>query len=217
MKTYYWSTILLSIAFIFGSSVSHGQRIQQDIFRDLSYKSDQYQAKLKKNIFGDLIFSDSNKNEITFNKAYLEKKMGPNYNDADTKSMFFQDLVMDYMQITGYEAAYKIDILGKLTITDNQGKKLTAKEDIFGQMHIKAENAAKSFDITTTSSGDLEYIPANQFAFLTQDSSGNKTYTDSYETKIVMAKNVWQRFLKKHQSENYAFIFLIEQFLVLDR
>lgn len=207
----------VGIVFFLCSFVTYGQRIQQDIFTDLVYQSDQYQAKLKKNIFDDLTFTDSNHNTLKFNKAYLEKKMGLNYNEVDTKSMFFQDLVIDYRQITGYEASYNVDIFGELIITDNQGKKLTAKQDIFGNVQIKQESNQKLVDIQTTSSGDFVYKSTNQFASLTKDSSENRIYTDSNETKITMTKNGWQHFLKKYQSENQAFIFLIEQFLVLSK
>jgi len=205
---------ILGIVLTLSSVISYGQRIQQDIFNDLVYKSDHYQAKLKKNIFDDLTFSDSNNNLLTFNKAYLEKKMGPNYNDVEIKSMFFQDLVLDYMQISGYEAAYKVDILDTMTITDNQGKKLTAKEDIFGLMQIKSESPNKIANIRTDFSGDLEYKASNnQSASLKKDSWGNRIYTDSNKTKIEMSEAVWQRLCKRYQTENHAFIFLVEHFL----
>lgn len=210
-----WCKSLVSAAVVLCTCMSYGQRIQQDIFNDLVYKSDQYEAKLKKNIFDDLTFSDSNNNKITFNKAYLEKKMGPNYNEVEVKSMFFQDLVQDYMQISGYEAAYKVDILDTMTMTDNQGKKQTAKEDIFGLMQIKSESPNKIANIQTDFSGDLVYKASNnQSASLKKDSWGNRTYTDSNKTKIEMPEAVWQRLSKRYQSENHAFIFLIEQFLV---
>ncbi|WP_410880137.1 hypothetical protein [Myroides sp. DW712] len=213
-KVNLWRKTILAMVFILCTSMSYGQRIQQDVFNNLVYQSDHYQAKLKKNIFDDLTFSDSNNNIITFNKAYLEKKMGVNYNEADTKSMFFQDLVLDYMQIRGYEASYKVDIFGTLTLTDNQGKTLTAKEDIFGHRQIKHEHGKKSFDIQTTSTGELSYKATNQSATLAKDSDGTRTYTDSNDTKIVMTKSLWERLIKKHQTESNLFIFLIEQFLL---
>ena len=204
-----------SIAFILCSFVTYGQRIQQDIFNDLVYKADQYNAKLKKNIFDDLTFTDSNHNTLKFNKAYLEKKMGPNYNELDVKSMFFQDLILDYMQISGYEATYGIDILGKLTIEDNRGKKITAKEDIFGILQVKNEGEQKSWDIKTNSSGDLTFKTGNQSATLTKNLSGSRVYTDSNNTKIEVPVLVWERLVKKNQTEYGAFIQLIEQFLLL--
>jgi len=205
----------LSIAFILCSFVTYGQRIQQDIFNDLVYKTDHYHAKLKKNIFDDLTFTDSNTNTLKFNKAYLEKKMGPNYNELDVKSMFFQDLILDYMQISGYEATYGIDILGKLTIEDNRGKKLTAKEDIFGILQVKNEGEQKSWDIKTNSSGDLTFKAGNQSATLTKNLTGSRVYTDSNNTKIEVPVVVWERLVKKSQTEYGAFIQFIEQFLLL--
>ncbi|WP_353118852.1 hypothetical protein [Myroides odoratus] len=204
-----------SIAFILCSFATYGQRIQQDIFNDLVYKADQYNAKLKKNIFDDLTFTDSNHNSLKFNKAYLEKKMGPNYNELDVKSMFFQDLILDYMQISGYEATYGIDILGKLTIEDNRGKKITAKEDIFGILQVKNEGEQKSWDIQTDFSGDMTFKGSNQSAILTKNLSGSRVYTDSNNTKIEVPVLVWERLVKKNQTEYGAFIQLIEQFLLL--
>lgn len=209
-----WTRWILSTIIVLCSFVSYGQRIQQDIFDDLVYKADHYNAKLKKNIFDDLTFTDSNNNSLTFNKAYLEKKMGPNYNEVDVKSMFFQDLVMDYMQISGYEATYAIDILGKLMITDNQGKKLTAQEDIFGALQIKSETKKNNWDIKTTLSGDFEYKGANQSATLTKNTAGNRVYIDSNKTKIELPIGVWKSLVKKHKTEYHAFAFIIEQFLM---
>lgn len=213
-KNLRWTRWILGTIIVLCSFVSYGQRIQQDIFDDLVYKADHYKAKLKKNIFDDLTFTDSNNNSLTFNKAYLEKKMGPNYNEVDVKSMFFQDLVMDYMQISGYEANYTIDILGKLTITDNQGKKLTAQEDIFGALQIKSETKKNNWNIKTTLSGDLEYKGANQSATLTKNTAGNRVYIDSNKTKIELPIGVWESLVKKHKTEYHAFASIIEQFLV---
>lgn len=205
--------VVLSLVFVLSCLMSYGQRIQLDVFNDLVYQSNQYHAKLKKNVFDDLTFTDSNNNVLLFNKVYLEKKMGANYNDADTKSMFFQDLVSDYMQISGYEASYTVDLFGTLTITDNQGKKLTAKEDIFGSWQMEKVKDKKSVDIQTTQAGELTYTTTNQSATLGKDSSGTRTYTDSNSTKIVMTKSVWERLVKKYQTETHVFMFLIEQFL----
>lgn len=214
-KINHWYSLGMSIAFILCSIVTYGQRIKQDIFNDLVYEAGRYSAKLKKNIFDDLTFTDSNHNTLKFNKAYLQKKMGPNYNELDVKSMFFQDLILDYMQISGYEATYGIDILGKLTIEDNRGKKLTAKEDIFGILQVKNESEQKSWDIRTDFSGDMTFKGRNESATLTKNLTGDRVYTDSNSTKIEVSALVWERLVKKNQTEYGAFIQLIEQFLLL--
>ncbi|QQU05196.1 hypothetical protein [Myroides odoratus] len=214
-KINHWYSLGMSIAFILCSFVTYGQRIKQDVFNDLVYEAGRYNAKLKKNVFDDLTFTDSNHNTLKFNKAYLQKKMGANYNELDVKSMFFQDLILDYMQISGYEATYGIDILGKLTIEDNRGKKLTAKEDVFGILQVKNEGEQKSWDIQTDFSGDMTFKGRNESATLTKNFTGNRVYTDSNSTKIEVSALVWERLVKKNQTEQGAFIQLIEQFLLL--
>lgn len=198
-----------------GSLVTYGQRIQKDIFDDLIFKSDHYEAKLKKNVFDDLTFTDSNKNKIEFNKAYLEKKMGVNYNEADTKSMFFQDLVLDYMQITGYEASYAVDIFGTLTIKDNQGKTITAKEDIFGNIQIDKKAKKIESKIQREFNGDLVYQAEGQSATVKQNFEGDRVYTDSNETRVEVKKRVWKHLEKRYQTEYGVFIHLLEEFLLI--
>jgi len=199
----------------FCSLFTYGQRIQKDVFDDLVFTSDRYEAKLKKNIFDDLTFTDSNKNTIEFNKAYLEKKMGVNYKETDTKSMFFQDLVLDYMQIRGYEASYKVDIFGTLTITDNQGKSITSKEDSLGNIRIEKKASDIESKIQKEYNGDLVYQSKRQSATVKQNFEGDRVYTDSNETSIELKKGIWEQLEKRYQTENGVFIHLLEEFLLL--
>lgn len=89
-KTKTWIKEGVLFVFIFCSFMTYGQRIEQDIFDDLVYKTNQYEAKLTKTIFDDLLFTDSNKNKIEFNEAYLEYRMGERYNELDFRAMFFR-------------------------------------------------------------------------------------------------------------------------------
>ncbi|WP_158963627.1 hypothetical protein [Myroides fluvii] len=210
-----WATWIVGSMVLLFSLATYGQRIQQDIFDDLVYKSDHYNAKLKKNIFDDLTFTDSNQNTLKFNKAYLEKKMGLNYNEVDMKSMFFQDLIFDYMQINNYEATYAVDLFGTITIEDNQGKKLVLKENGFGNFQVSKEWDKKRWNIQTTSAGDLEYLGNQQTATLIKNKEGHRIYTDSYKTKIVIEQLIWERLLKKHGSEYHVFIKFLEDYLLV--
>lgn len=199
---------------LFCSWITYGQRIQKNIFDDLVFTSDQYEAKLKKNVMDDLTFTDSNDNVIEFNKAYLEKKMGALYNEYDIKSMFFKDLVLDYMHISGYKASYKMDILGNITISDNQGKTTTVKEDIFGNLQIEKKNKEIETSIAKKLNGDLVYTAKQQEATLTQNAAGDRIYTDSNKTQIQLKMSVWEQLEKRYQTEYGVFIHLIEEFLL---
>lgn len=202
------------LALILCSFVGYGQRIEKDIFDDLIFKEGQYKAKLEKDIFDAFIFTDSNNNKIEFSNAYLAKKIGDKYNDYDVKSLFFQDLVLDYRHISGYEASYKIDILGTLTITDNQGKTIKSKEDIFGNRKIETTNKKISSSIQKNLSGDLEYSSGKQWAKLKKNIGGTYSYTDSNKTTIEMQPVVWEQFMNRYKSEYTIFNFLLEDFLL---
>jgi len=212
--------ILKRFFFIFSvficSFSTYAQRIQQDIFDDLIYQSDHYTAKLKKNIFDDLTFSDSNSNKIDFNKAYLNKKFGNMLNQAEVKSMFFQDLIMDYMHIKGYEASYKVDFLDRLTITDNQGKEVVMKEDIFGNLQIEGQTKAGKTSITTSLSGDLTFRSTNATASLTKKLNGTRLYTDSNKTRIELEPVIWSQLVKRFKTEQEAFAYLLQVFFIAD-
>ncbi|MGG5505945.1 MULTISPECIES: hypothetical protein [unclassified Myroides] len=204
----------MCLLLLFCTFVGYGQRIQKDIFNDLIFKEGQYEAKLKKDIFDHLLFTDSNDNKIEFNKAYLEQNIGNMYQDYDVKSLFFQDLVLDYRHISGYEASYKVDILGTLTITDNQGKTVKSKVDIFGNLKIDTTDKRHSSSIGKNLAGDLEYSSGRQWANLKKNYSNSYIYTDSNKTKIEIPEVIWERFMDRYKSEYAIFEFLLVEFLL---
>lgn len=202
------------LLFLFNFSTGYSQRIQHDILGDLTYSTEQYTAKLKQNKVEDLTFTDSNANKIEFTNAYLEKKLGTVYTDIEVKSMFFQDLILDYTHIHGYEASYNVDVLGELILTDNQGKKVVL-EAYAANSQLEASTSEIAAGISNKPSGDWEYRSTKEQATLTTNLNGNRSYTDSNKTKIEIEKSTWEQLVKKHQTERAVFLSLVTTFLFL--
>ncbi|WP_413512422.1 hypothetical protein [Myroides odoratus] len=205
--------IVFVLLFSLSLSTSYSQRIQQDIWSDLTYNTEQYTAKLKQNSFDDLTFTDSNANKIEFNTAYLEKKLGGAYKDTEVKSMFFKDLILDYMHIQGYEASYTVDVLGVLTLADNQGKKVVLEAHIANS--LRDDEPRLAANVTVNEAGNWVYQSTDQQAELTKSLNGNRRYTDSNKTILEFERATWEQIVKKHKSERALFLYLLKELLLL--
>ena len=216
MKQYViFEKIIVFSVLILSSFIGYGQRIQQDIFDDLIFKDTKYEAKLHLDIFDSYIFTDSNANKIEFNQTYLENRIGDRYTEYNVMSLFFQDLILDYRHISGYEATYTVDIFGELSIVDNQGKAVKVKKDIFGNLQVETTHKAIQSNMSQNLAGDLVYRKGKETAELKQNLNQNRIYTDSNKTRIEFPSSVWEQMLRRHQTEFGVFSFLIHEFLLI--
>jgi len=126
---------LLIILFLAATSLQiFAQHLEVDIFGNLQYepREGSYKAYLKKDIFNNLIFSDNNDNELTYEKKYLDLKYKDVLRNKEAQADFFRYLIHKYRLESQYKAKFSVDIFDKIIIEDNRNNKVEFGKDIFG-------------------------------------------------------------------------------------
>jgi len=171
------------------------QIIENDIFGDFSHKSSDglYNAFLKKDIFDNLSFTDSNKNEIVFKKKYLKLNYNKVTEDIHAKILFFKDLINVHRDNIEYKITYSINIHDKVVVEDNRGFKEEIGKNIFN---------------------GLEYKSNEKQASLKKDIFNYWVYEDSSGNKFQFSNRTWRNLKHTHYSNENVFTFLINSFLL---
>lgn len=213
-----YSDELLFFLFVFlfsGLSV-FGQRseIDVDIFGNLNYKSrdGKYTATLEKNIFDDLIYKDSRRNQITFEKKYLDKEYRGIIGNKEQQRKLFLNLVRENRRDENYKASYKIDIFDKLIIEDNRGYKLEEGKDIFGHNNIEEQRNGVKSSLKRNIHGYLEFQEGRDNASLKKDIFDKWTYEDSFGNKVQLAPKTWDRMIRRFRTDEAILQFFVDQF-----
>ncbi|PVH25204.1 hypothetical protein [Sphingobacterium corticibacter] len=208
--------LILFLAGINWGLFAQRQAIDIDIFGDLTYRSNDggYRATLKKNIFDDLVFKDNQRNEITYEKKYLVNQYPGILSNNNQKRTIFLDLIRENRRSEDYKAKYKIDILDRLIIEDNQGYKLEEKKDIFGSIERNETINGQNIRVRRTFGDAYEYTKGLDRATLKKGIANKRIYEDSFGNKLEFAAETWKRLVDRYDSEEDAFIFLIDQYFV---
>lgn len=205
---------LLLLAIVFAGLQAMSQKIETDIFDNLEYESrnGSYEANLKKDIFDNIIFTDSNDNEITLKKEYLDLEYGAIWK-SDRRIDLFRDMIREHRHDRKYEAIYSVDIFKNIVIEDNRNRKVEIGEDIFGNTTYKEEVDGVKGDIRKGFNGKWEYDCRNEDAELEKDFHSNWVYSDSRGNEFKISKKTWEGLMKRFGSEEEVFIYLIHEFL----
>lgn len=207
--------LIIILALVLSSSMLFAQRgtVDTDIFGNLQFKSmnGQYEANLEKNIFDDLIFTDSRKNRLEFEKKYLDKMELGIRGDKDAQVRMLKKLVRENKRNSDYRATFKVDIFDKIIIEDNKGYKLEEGKDIFGHINIEEQVNGSKSEFKRNLHGDLEYTRERNSASLKKDIFDKWIYKDSYGNEIQFGKETWNRVLKQYGSDEAFFWKLIDQ------
>ncbi len=217
----YISIIMKKLAlFLFLIGINWGlfaqrQAIDTDIFGDLNYRSNEgnYRATLKKNIFDDLVFSDNQRNEITYEKKYLLNQYPGILTDNNQKRTVFLNLIRENRRSEGYKAKFSIDIFDKLVIEDNEGYKLEEGKDIFGSIQRDERINGVNTKLNKTLNGTLEFTAGRDRASLQKEFSNKRVYSDSMGNRLEFSAETWQRLVKRYRTEEDAFMSLVDQYL----
>lgn len=202
---------LLSLLFLTLCLTVFSQKIETDIFNDLKYKSQnkEYESQLKKDIFGNLTFTDSKKNQIIFKKEYLVYQYGDRMEHLDQKIDFFKDLIHQMKYKSGFEAKYAIDIFNKITIEDNQNYKLE-----YGGNPVYSETTnGNTTSISKDLTGAFHYKCNNEEASLRMDIFHKWVYEDNEGNKFEFGVNTWSLLIKRYGNEEGVLLFLANQYL----
>lgn len=193
---------------------SFSQKIELDIFNDLSYTSidNEYKAYLKQDIFDNLTFSDNRSNKILFEKKYLDLKYPSILSNSKEKYFFFRSLLGEYREENNYQASYTIDIFDKLKIKDNRGWQVEVSEDIHGNPQYLEKQKDKTISVKKMLNGTWEYTDGSKRASLRMIHNYWE-YKDSEDNKFQISKKTWQKLIERHGAEEVIFHYLIYEFL----
>lgn len=209
--------VLLVLLLVVAGMQVFAQKIETDVFDNLVYQSqdERYKAYLKQNIFDDLIFSDSNGNEVIFKKKYLDLEYGDLLNKPEEKLDLFTSLIHEHEFDRGYKAKYAVDIFDKLVIEDNRNGKVEIGEDIFGNETYEEEFNGEKRSVKRGLNGELKYDASNEDATLQKDIFDRWTYSDSLGNEFKFSRETWRGLKKRFGSEENIFHYLINEFLYL--
>jgi hypothetical protein len=174
---------------------SYSQKIETDIFDDLKYESRDrsYRASFKKNIFDDLQFSDSNGNNITLNKKYLDLIYDGILKDMDAKSELFMQLIYKHRHDNRYKARYSVDIFDDVVIKENKTEK-----SIKGRINET-----------------LEFNSDNVNATLQKDVFNKWVYKDSHGNEIKISKETWKSLINRYRTKENILHHFVQDLLIL--
>ncbi|MFD2599194.1 hypothetical protein ACFSQ3_09540 [Sphingobacterium corticis] len=207
--------ILSSVALLFSFSLfAQNSRMRTNIFGNLEYRSSdgRYKADLKKNIFDDLEFTDNRNNQIKLEKKYLASEYPDIHNNERIRQRLFRNLVRENSRSEGYKAAYKIDLMDRLVIEDNQGYQLKEHVDIFGNRQTSEKFNGVNTKIGKNIHGNWEFSASGNRASLEKNIFDQYIYKDSFGNKIQFEKETWKRMIRRFESEESIFRSLIDQF-----
>ncbi|WP_164126022.1 hypothetical protein [Sphingobacterium luzhongxinii] len=205
---------LLFVFFVFYTVDAQHRQIREDIFGNLeSISNDRsYNAKLVRNIFDDLVFTDSKNNKLHFEKKYLEREFPGILSDKKRQSDLLARLIRENRRQSSYSAKFSIDIFDNLKIEDNKGYKLERGTDIFGNENVVEEYGNTRTSFKRNLSGGLEYTDGSEKASLSKDIFDRWIYKDSFGNEIQFGKNSWERILRRYKSEESVFNDLLDDY-----
>ncbi|WP_144062692.1 hypothetical protein [Sphingobacterium paucimobilis] len=207
--------LIIVLALVLSSSLLFAQRgtVDTDIFGNLQFKSidGKYKASLEKNIFDDLVFTDSRNNKLHYEKKYLDKMEPGLRGDKEAQAHMLRRLVRENKRSSEYKATFKIDIFDKTIIEDNKGYKLEEGKDIFGNTNIQEQSSGRKSVFKRNLRGGLEYTEGRNTASLEKDIFDRWLYKDSFGNEIQFSKETWKRVLQQYGSDEKFFWDLLDR------
>lgn len=191
----------------------HAQRMENDIFGDPTYESSDrnYKANLKKDIFDNLIFTDNNKNELKFEKKYLDAFYPNLLTNGEAKFDFFRHLISTYRQDAGYQATYSIDIFNAVIIKDNRNYELKMGKDIFGNATYEEKRNGEQLSIRKNLMGEFEYDSNRLDAKLKKDILNRWEYSDNSGNTFEFGESTWNALKRRFGTEEDILMYIVRE------
>lgn len=207
--------LIIILVLVLSSGLLFAQRgtVDTDIFGALHFKSTdgQYKASLEKNIFDDLVFTDSRNNKLHYEKKYLDKMEPGLRGDKEAQRRMLKRLVRENKRNSDYKATFKVDIFDKTIIEDSKGYKLEEGKDIFGNTNVKEQVNGSVSELKRSLKGGLEYTAGKNTASLEKDIFDRWLYKDSFGNEIQFGKETWKRILQRYGSDEKFFWYLLDR------
>lgn len=112
----------------------YAQQFKRDFFNHLTYESarENFKAKLEKDIFNDLIYTDNNNNKVSYNNKYLSRTNSKVLSDGKQQEYFFEKLIKQYRNVKNRKEEFSIDMFENWIFESNLNNyKAEFKKDIF--------------------------------------------------------------------------------------
>ena len=207
--------IIVILVLVLSSGLLFAQRgtVDTDIFGAFQFKSTdgQYKASLEKNIFDDLVFTDSRNNKLHYEKKYLDKVEPGLRGDKEAQVWMLKRLVRENRRHSDYKATFKVDIFDKIIIEDSKGYKLEEGKDIFGNVHIEEQMNSSKSQLKRNLHGGLEYTENKNKASLAKDIFDRWVYKDSFGNEIQYGKETWKRVIERYGTDEKFFWELLDR------
>ena len=207
---------LIFLVLIFVNIQSFAQKIDTDIFGNLVYKSREgnYEAYFKKNVFDDLVFSDSNGNETTLKKKYILFEYRDLLENEEARLDVFRALIYENKHESNHKLSYSVNIFDKIEIEDNKGRKVEIGKDIFGNDSYEEKNKKERSSIKKDILGVWEYKANNVNATLEKDIFNIWIYKDSRGNEFKFSNETWSRLKKRFRTEVNILNYLVQEFII---
>jgi len=206
--------------FIFNS---FAQQFGRDFFKNLTYESarENYKAKLEKNVFNDLVFTDNKNNKITFNNKFLSRTNPTVLSNSRDQEIFFEDHITYFRNVTNRKEEFEIDIFDSWIFKTNENNyKAELKKDVFNA-RIFSDNQGNRFSYDEKYLGKIQNNPfrnnKDQYKFfinLIDRLSSEKNYKVDFKVdifnKVIVSDN---RGFKRESNDAY---YLMPDFNVVE-
>jgi len=203
--------VIFSTINVFAQRGNYGN----NFFGHLEFRSvdGTYTATLEKNIFDGLVFTDNAKNNVSFDKKYLDRHYPGIMSDNKGKSDFFRRLVRKLYRDSGYKASHTVDIFNKEIVEDNRGYRSESGKDIFGHEFFEEKGKDGSLSIKRNLQGVLEYDRNNYSASLGKDIFGKWIFSDNEGNEIQFNYNSWKKLINKFGTDKEVLWFLVDKLI----
>ena len=220
MKRLWLSFICFSL--IGACYAQNGINIETDIFGSITATTKGVKSKLEKNIFDDLVFTDSNNNQITYKEDFIKKVLQVSPSNKNLQRDIFYRLVLYLRDKQNFREVYEVDFFDRVKISNSQGDNITIDLDMvtnqdrsFWRKKYATQTAEAPLhgQIRQDALGNLTYRYHNSWAKLSKDTQDGWEYEDSNKNRVHYNSRARKQLTSVHQGEQNFFTELIVLFL----
>lgn len=216
-------SVIIFLCFQVFNFSSYAQQFGRDFFNNMTYESarENYKAKLEKNVFNDLIFTDNKNNKITFNNKFLSRTNPSALSNSKEQEIFFEDHITYFRNVTNRKVEFEIDIFDSWIFKTNENNyKAEFKKDVFNA-RIFSDNQGNQFSYDEKYLAKIQNHPfrnsKDQYKFFTniiERLSSEKNYKVDFKVdifnKVIVSDN---RGFKRESNDAY---YLMPDFNVVE-
>ncbi len=197
---------------------------QQELYNKQNSTQSGVKRKLEKNIFNDLIFSDSNNNKITYKSDFIKKVLKISANDTEFKQSLFSSLTYFLNDKKNYQETFDVNIFDQVIISSNTGDKIQIDLDMVSDedrflwtnkykiINNQSVDTPK-FNIKRDAFGNLSFKDYNTWARIVINNYGEAEYQDSYKNTVRFNSRAWKKAVRNAGGDDVFFEYLLELYI----